>query len=155
MTHSIVPPCGFHPKVSVLAIKLEEYLTRHPVLKRLSHYVASDKPGQEQRHDHNPVGWWTMQVVNGDVKAGFDHISNGFVDVQFRFVANSTQPIKALAFLEALDEALLTMSCDCLSCDGQYVTSVRRSAITVLVVFRPMIQRNSAVAFYEFSLKRD
>jgi len=154
MPPQLSPPCGFHPRVSTLALSLEKYLTTQPTIRKAAFYVASDKPGQEQRHDHNPLGWWTMQVVNGDTKSGFDYISNQFVDVQFRFTANSVHPIKALALLETIDEALLTMSCECLACDGQYVTAIRRSSITLPVVFRPQIQRNSAVAFYEFALKR-
>jgi hypothetical protein len=152
-----IPPCGFHPKVSILATALEKYLTQHPQIKHLSWYVASDKPGQEQRHDHNPIGWWTMQVVNGDTKSGFDYVSNSFVDAQFRFTSNNVNPNKALAFLETLNEVLLTTNCDVLSCAeiGQYVTSIRRSSITLPVVFRPKIERNSATAFYEFALKRD
>jgi hypothetical protein len=137
--------------------QLEDYLRSHSELKRMSWYVPSDKAGQEQRHDHNPAGWWTMQVVNGDVRSGFDYVSNAFSDPQIRFTAFNVNPNKALEFLEILGEVLLTMPCDVLRDDGlgQYVTAIRRSSITLPIVFRPKIERNAAVAFYEFSLKRN
>lgn len=98
-----------------------------------------------------------MQVVNGDTKSGFDYLSNCAADVQFRFTNNNVSHIKALAWLERLDEVLLTMPCSVLECQeiGQYVTLIRRSSITLPVVFRPRIERNSAVVFYEFAVKRD
>lgn len=117
--------------------------------------MPSAKVGQEQRHDNNPIGWWEMQLVNGDVRSGYGFISNQMVDAQFRFSSHSTDPNKAVGFLELLDEALLTVDCCNLSCEDQYVTAIRRSSITLPVVFRPKIQRTVAVAFYEFALKRD
>jgi hypothetical protein len=149
------PPCGFHPRVSILYSKLERYLSEHPKLKAASWYVPATKPGQEQRHDNNPIGWWEMQLVNGDVKSGFDYVSNRMVDPQFRFAAHNIDPIKAVGFLELLDDVLMCADCCRLGGDGQYVTAIRRSSITLPVVFRPKIQRTSAMSFYEFALKRD
>jgi hypothetical protein len=130
-------------------------LSEHPKLKSASWYVPATKPGQEQRHDNNPIGWWEMQLINGDIKSAFNYISNCMVDVQFRFAAHNIDPNKAVGFLELLDEVLLTLDCCKINGDGQYVTAIRRSSISLPVVFRPKIQRTSAVAFYEFALKRE
>jgi hypothetical protein len=130
-------------------------LAENPKLKGASWYVPATKPGQEQRHDNNPIGWWEMQLGNGDVKSGFGYISNRMVDAQFRFASHNVDPMRAVGFLELLDEVLLTVDCCKLSSEGQYVTAIRRSSITLPVVFRPKIQRTSAMSFYEFALKRD